>query len=107
MRRIPLSIEVKKVLRLLMYTLLGMLIFVSIYFFAKTTSTAERGYSLKESQLQKNTLESENRILKQRVLDTQSLNEVKNSSAVEGMTEPAQTIFIKPKGPLTQRRPTI
>jgi hypothetical protein len=64
MRRVPLSIEVQNVLKMLSYTLLGMLVAISAYFFIKTTNTAERGYSLRENQLRQRDLEAENRILK-------------------------------------------
>lgn len=103
-RRIPLSVEVQKVLKMLTFTLLGMLAVISSYFFIKTTNTAERGYSLRENQLQQRHLESENRILKQRVLDAQSLNEVKNSEVVRDMNPPENPVYIKPKGPLGKKR---
>lgn len=103
-RRIPLSIEVHKVLKMLSFTLLGMLVVVSAYFFVKMTYTAERGYSLKENQLRQRSLESENRILKQRVLDAQSLNELKNSEVVGKMTPPENSVYVKPKGPLSKKK---
>lgn len=103
-KRIPLSIEVKTVLKWLMYTLLGLLISLSSYFFVKMSSTAEKGYLLRENQLQQRNLESENRILKQRVLDAQSLGGVTGSETFQEMSEPENSIFVMPKSPLTQRR---
>ena len=103
-RRIPLSIEVKKVLKLLIYTLLSMLLMASAYFFVKTSMTAERGYMLRENQLRQKALESENRILKRRVLDAQSLFELKKSDVVLDMDEPYSPIYLKPASPLTKKR---
>lgn len=102
-RRIPLSIEVKKVLKLLMYTLMCMLFAVSAYFFVKTSNTAEMGYQLRENQMKQKTLEAENRILKQHVLDAQSLDEVQSSGVVKKMEQPVQQIFVQPKGPLSRK----
>lgn len=104
MRRVPLSLEVRNVLKMLSYTLFGLLVAISAYFFIKTTNTAERGYSLRENQLRQRDLESENRILKQRVLDTQSLNALKKSDVIKQMTPPENPVYVKPKGPLSRRR---
>lgn len=101
--RIPLSIEVKKVLKLLTYTLLGMLLLSSVYFFAKTSNTAEKGYALRENQLLQKKLESENRILKQQVLDAQSLSRLKKSDVVSEMAQPEKPIYVVPKGPLGKK----
>lgn len=101
--RTPLSIEVKKVLKMLMYTLSGLLLAASAYFFLKTGVTAERGYQLRENQLRQKTLEFENRILKQRVLDAQSLSGLKESNVVRNLQEPETRIFMEEKGPLGKR----
>ncbi|MEK7172195.1 MAG: hypothetical protein AAB739_04770 [Patescibacteria group bacterium] len=103
MQRIPLSVEVRKVLKLLTYTLTALLLLISTYYFVKSTNTAEKGYRLKENQMQKYKLESENKILKQNVLDAQSLNEVQNSDIVEKLQQPEKQIFMEPKGPLGRR----
>lgn len=102
-RRVPLSIEVPKVMKLLIYTLMGMLVITSAYFFLKTSNTAERGYSMRENQLRRDTLESENRILKQRLLEIQSVHELQLSDTIKEMEEPANPIYIRPKGPLSKR----
>lgn len=102
--RIPLSIEVRKVLTLLIYTLVCVLFLLSAYFFIKMSNTAERGYALGENQLRQKDLEFENRFLKQQVLDLQSLKEVKGSNVVKKMIAPESTIFVPPNGPLSKRK---
>lgn len=102
--RIPLSIESKKILKLLMYTLSGLLLTTSVYFFAKTSTAGERGYLLEEYRSRLNTLESDNRILKQQLLDAQALSALEESDVVLGLTPPAQPIYVEAKGPLTKRR---
>lgn len=101
-RRIPLSIEVNKVLRLLMITLTVLLFCVSAYFFVKMSDTAKTGHLFEENQWMQKNLESENRILKQRLLDAQSLNGLKASKIFEDMSEPESTIYVKPKGPISK-----
>lgn len=103
-RKIPLSIEVKKVLKMLIYTLCIMLVVLSGYYFLKASGTAGRGYLLRENQLRQKTLESENRILKQQVLDAQSLNYLKRSDVVSEMGPAEKPIYVEPKGPLSQRK---
>lgn len=102
MRRIPLSLEVKKVLKLLMGTLFALLLATSSYFFIKTSATAERGYSFRENQVKYKELESANRLLKQRVLEAQSITELKSSEFVEEMVAPEKTIYVLPHGPLSK-----
>ncbi|MBI4995173.1 hypothetical protein HZC21_06080 [Candidatus Peregrinibacteria bacterium] len=102
--RIPLSVEVRRVLKLLTYTLTALLLISSVYYFIKSSNTAEEGYKLKENQLIQRKLETENKILKQNVLDAQSLNEVQQSSVVGKMEQPEKQIFVEPKGPLGKRK---
>lgn len=102
-RRIPLSIETGKVLKLLVCTLCIMLFAVSCYYFIKTTDTAEMGYQFKENQIRQNNLRSENRILQQQVLDEQSLSKLQTSPAVAKLQQPEKSIYVEPKGPLTKR----
>lgn len=102
--RIPLSIEVKKVLKLLMATLCGMLILVSGYYFLKSSGTAERGYMLRENQFRQKNLESENRILKQQVLDAQAMTKLEKSDVMGEMVKLEHPIFVEPKGPLSRRK---
>ena len=103
MRRIPLSIEAKKVLNMLVYTLFGLLIATSTAFFIKTSSTAERGYSLKENQLLQKELEAENRLLKQQLLEAQSITELEKSDFIEEMEQPKDKKYIEPRGPISRK----
>ncbi len=102
MQRVPLSIEVKKVLKMLVYTLSAMVLSISAYFFINTSSTAEKGYSMKENQVRRQELEDQNRILEQRLLEVQSIKALKNSSIVQDMVESKAPIYIEARGPLTR-----
>lgn len=103
MQRIPLSIEVRSVLKMLIYTLIGLLITISGYFFVKMSGAAEKSYLLRENQFQQKNLEAENRILKQRALDAQSLNNVIDSNIFKNMQEPMNPVYVRPQGPLTRK----
>ena len=102
--RTPLSIEVKQVLKWLMYTLCGMLLMSSAYFFVKMSNTAEKGYMLRENQIRQKNLESENRILQQQVLEAQSLNTLQSSNTASKLVSPDKPLYVMPKGPLTKRK---
>lgn len=103
-KRTPLSVEVKKVLKLLSYTMVTLLVVSSAYFFIKMSFTAESGYSMRENQLRQQVLEDENRILKKRLLDAQSLEALQQSKVLKEMEEPESTVYVLPKGPLTKRK---
>lgn len=103
-RRTPLSHEVKKILTMLMYTLLSILLVSSAYFFVKMSNTAERGYSFRENQLRQQYLDSENRTLKQRLLEVQSITELKQDPITKDMIEPATTIFVPAKSAVSKRK---
>lgn len=103
--RTPLSIEVKKVLKLLMYTLLGMLLVSSSYIFLKMSTDGQKGYLLREHQSRQRALEGENRLLKKQVLDVQSLSELKVSPILKEMAEPEKSLYVETSRPLTKKRP--
>lgn len=96
-RRIPLSIEVKKVLKLFTVTLIGLIALASSLYFVKMTNSAESGYQLRENQLRQKTLESENRILEQQLLKAQSLAELKQSDVVKKLAPPENQVYVKEK----------
>lgn len=103
-RRTPLSYEVKKILTMLVYTLLSILVVSSGYFFIKMSDTAENGASFRENQLRQQYLDSENRTLKQQLLEVQSITELKQDPITKAMVEPETTIFVPAKSALSKRK---
>ncbi|PIQ77457.1 hypothetical protein COV82_04420 [Candidatus Peregrinibacteria bacterium CG11_big_fil_rev_8_21_14_0_20_46_8] len=99
MHRTPLSQEVRKSLNMLMFTLFGMLLAISIYFFLRVTSTAEIGYLMRQNQTVQAQLETENRILKQKVMEAQSITTIKEESVP--LQQPTGTHFVHPRRPLS------
>lgn len=100
--RTTLSAQVRSSLKLLMITLLLLLIATSTFFFLNTSTTAEKGGQVLEGQVEMRELEAQNRILKQKVLEEQSIEQIESSETINGMEAAPKPIFIKPKGPLTQ-----
>lgn len=102
-RKTPLSMEVRRVLKLLMGTLFGLLVVVSGYFFIKMSNTAELGYVFKENQVKQKQLESENRILKQQVLQLQSINAIEGSDSIKDMQLPQAETYVEPVKPISRK----
>lgn len=102
--RTPLSQEVRTVLKRLLYTLLILLVSVSGYYFLEMSSTAEKGYAFKENQVRQNTLEAENRTLKQQLLEVQSINNLKSTDVVKGMEAPVSETYVEPLRPISKRK---
>ena len=96
----PLSIEVKKALKLLIGTLLLLLVSISGYFFLKMSGVAEKGSAFRENQLRQKELESQNRQLRQQVLEAQAMNNL----GLGDMQQPNGTIFVGPERPISSRR---
>lgn len=105
MKRVPLSIEVRRVLKLLIGTLFGMLLATSAYFFVKMSTTAEQGYVFRENQLRQRSLESENRILKQQLLEVQSIENLQKSAQFKEFVAPETApVYVKPAGPISKKK---
>lgn len=103
-KRTPLSVEVNKTTKMLLITLSIMLTSVSVYFFIHMSANAEKGSLVRENQLTQKNLENENRLLKEQVLEAQSLEHIQKSSEVEEMSPAGREVYIKPQGPLTQSK---
>lgn len=99
--RLPLSLEAQRVLRTLMITLFCMLLALSVYFVIKMTKTAEIGHLIRENDFMRKDLEAENRILKQRVLDSQSLQTIQ--AETQNLGKPAGAQFVHPRRPLSSK----
>jgi len=84
----PLSEEVNKVIKWLMMTLLIMLVSSGAIFLWGMSTTAQDGYSLVQSSTVHDTLETENRTLKLRVLEAQAFKNMQDSDVFGAMEKP-------------------
>lgn len=81
----PLSVEVKRVFKSLVLTLVILLLGASFLFFFNTHSLAQKGFQLRQMELQHGKLRSENEELKQRVLEAQSFKNLSEAESIEDM----------------------
>jgi hypothetical protein len=93
-KRKPLSHEVRSGTHYLMFGLILIVCVVLILFFLGASSGAQKGYQLKQLQLQKDTLEDDNRDLKLKLLEVKSTQNIREE-AEEGMAPIEDPIFIK------------
>lgn len=103
-KRTPLSVEVNKAMKMLTITLFVMLATVSVFFFIHTSANAEKGSVMNANQLQQKTLEDENRLLKEQVLQAQSIENIHTSEEVSSMKESENEVYLKPPEPIGSNR---
>ncbi len=102
-KRTALSVEVNKATKMLLIALTALLVSVSVYFFVYMSINAEKGSLVRENQLHQKTLESENRLLKEQVLQSQSLDHIQSSDEVEGMEPSTNETYVRPPVPIGSR----
>jgi len=93
----PLSLEIKRSISLLIFTLLCIIIFVSIVFLLNMNQSSQKGYSLKAQQLIKDELLMENRTLLEKIVEVKSYKFLENNPLIQGMVKPSEPIFMKEK----------
>lgn len=92
--REPLSLKVGKTITALMITLTIMILVLAILFLTMMSSGSQKGYELKQLQLQNRELQSENEKLKTALTETLSFEKLETAPKVKEMQKPQQKIFI-------------
>jgi predicted Holliday junction resolvase-like endonuclease len=90
----PLSIEVKKSIYMLIFALLSIIIMVSIVYLMNSSQATQKGYSIKQEDLEKTLLNEEKQELIRKIIEAQSFQEIENSELVKKMVKPTDTIYI-------------
>ena len=90
----PLSFEVKRVFRALVFTLILMLLGASLLFFINTNAASQKGYLLRQMEIQNEKFRIDNEALKQKVLEAQSFKNLSKEKSVKQMEQPNQFLFI-------------
>lgn len=90
----PLSIEIKKSVYMLIFTLLSIIVLVSIVYLLNSSQSTQKGYSLKQQQLEKDNLIEESHDLVRKIIQAQSFSNIENSTLVKAMIKP-QPVYIK------------
>lgn len=96
-RRPPLSTEVRRVLQALMVTLSLLFLGMSVVFLYQTSKSAEQSFLLRQTRLENEKQKSENRELKQKVLQVQSFQNISESEVLEKMDEMTAPVYLPPK----------
>jgi cell division protein FtsL len=94
-RKKPLSIEIKKSIYLLVFTLLSIIVILSIVFLLNTSQTYQKGNILQQEQIKKEQLLFENRELINKIIDAMAYQKVEDSPLIKGMQKPDNLEYIK------------
>ena len=95
-RKATLSQEVKKSLFLLIFTLLGIIVLLSIVFLLNTSQATQKGYILQQEQIDKETYLSQSRTLIEKIITAQTTNTIQQKITSKNMTPPTTTTYINP-----------
>lgn len=80
-----------------MITLATLIAILSGIFLFSTGSNAQKGYILKQSQLQNTQLKEDLQDLNRKIMDASSVEKLQNSSPIKEMQEPETKTFVERK----------
>ncbi|MBI5152547.1 hypothetical protein HZA39_03365 [Candidatus Peregrinibacteria bacterium] len=93
--RTPLSVEIKKTIIYLLITLTALIIGLSAYFLLQTGNTTQRGYMLKQLQLQHENLQQQNEKLDEQLTEMMSSPALEKNPFIKKMQEPTSKVYVK------------
>jgi hypothetical protein len=103
-RKTTLSQEVKKSIYLLMFTLLGIIVLLSIVFLLNTSQSTQKGYILQQEQLDKETFLSQNEALLEKIIQAQAYKTIQGKISGKNMTPPATLTYAQtPNAPAANK----
>ena len=79
---------------MLIFVLLSIIVMVSIVYLLNSSQTSQKGYSLKEDQIEKDSLIKENHDLVNKIIQAQSFKTIENQESVKQMVKPENPIYI-------------
>lgn len=94
-KRVPLSAEIKKSITWLIFTLIFLIILLSIVYLLNTTQSSQKGYQLKQEQIKKEQLELQNRDLITKIISAMSYHKIETSKKVESMLKAENLLYIE------------
>lgn len=103
-RKATLSQEVKKSIYLLVFTLLGIIVLLSIVFLLNTSQATQKGYILQQQQLDKENFLSQNRELIEKIIQAQTFKTIQDKIAGKNMQAPDNTTFIQDPSTATTKK---
>ncbi len=94
-RRATLSQEIKKSIYLLIFTLLTIIVILSIVFLLNTSQATQKGYILQQQQVDKENFLSVNRQLIEKIINAQAYRTIEAKIAGKNMKPPENTAYIQ------------
>ncbi len=93
--RTPLSIEIKKSIFALIFTLLVIIVLTSIVYLLNSSQSNQKGYSIKDEQIKQDQLVEQGRELIQKIIQAQSTHNLEENSIVQQMIKPEHLIYLE------------
>lgn len=93
--RTPLSQEIKKSIFMLIFTLLAIIVLVSIVYLLNSSQTTQKGYSLRQQQLEKDLLIEESNQWVHKIIQAQSFQSVSDNELVKKMVQIEQPVYLE------------
>lgn len=93
--REPLSLRVSKTIKALIITLTLMILVLATLFLTMMSSSGQKGYELKQLQIQNKELQTEREKLKTALTEKLSFQKIENTDVIKEMIKPEQKIFVK------------
>ena len=94
-RKKTLSQEIKKSIYLLICTLLGIIVLLSIVFLLNTSQSTQKGYILQQEQIDKENFLSLNRALIEKIIQAQAFKTIQSKILGKNMLPPPDLTYIK------------
>ena len=88
------SQEVKKSIFMLVFTLLGLIVILSIVFLLNTSQSSQKGYILNQAQLKKEQLTLQNHELVNRIIDAMTYARIETSPIKQSMQAPETLQYV-------------
>ena len=96
-KRKPLSHDVKRSISLLLFTLLFIIIVLSIIFIMNGSQTYQKGNVLEQEKLKKEKLLMQNRDLIDQIIKSTAYKKINESKQVQSMQKPENPQYIEPE----------
>ncbi len=97
-KKLTLSQEVKKSIYWLFFTLLSIIVLLSIVFLLNTSQSNQKGYILQKEQVDKDKYELQKRELIDKIIQAESLKNIEQNAQVKKMQKPSNPLYLGPKG---------
>lgn len=93
-KKTPLSKQIKKSLSMLTFTLIFLVVILSIVYLMNTTQSNQKGYTLQQEQIHKDDLMLEKRALINKINEAKSLQRIETAPILGEMEKPEDPKYI-------------